>query len=73
MCSADWSALAHSGVSKSIAEPNPFLTCMQCNSADTPFIKAQLAANRNEINCDSSLVIHTLCLDISLVQLPRNE
>lgn len=59
MCSAECSASAHSGVSKSVAEPNPFLTCMQHDSADIPFIKAQLVANRNEINCDSSLVIYT--------------
>lgn len=59
MCFADRSASARSSVSKSATEPNPFITCMQRNSADIPFIKAQLAANRNEINCDSSLVIYT--------------
>lgn len=56
--SADWSASASSDVSKSIAESNPFFTCMWHNSTDIPFIKAQLVANRNEINCDSSLVIY---------------
>jgi len=38
---------------------NKILTCMWCNSADILFIRAQLAANRNEFNCDNSLVLYT--------------
>lgn len=74
MCSADHSALAHSNVSKSVTESCLFLTCMQCDSTDIPFIKDQLASNRNENHCGSSISdTCTLCLYLSLVQLPRNE
>lgn len=52
-------SVIHGDVSKSIAEQNPSLITCCATPLMALFVKARFMANENEINCDSSLVIHT--------------